>query len=88
MEKQIEELSKNVLAMQQMWLKQQQPAPGGEKLNKKGKTSIVPKRRPEIPLVGVESETTIYKNALEQVNLDKFRKKDRERSEGYNRFSS
>ena len=88
MERRIDELSKNILVMQQMMLKQGDAGGttasngGSPRPKNRGKTTNVTK------FGRSDSETTIYKNVLQQVDLVKYDRKAKARSIGVNRFSS
>ena len=79
MERCIDELSKNILVMQQMMLKQGDAGGttasngGSPRPKNRGKTTNVTKPSRS------DSETTIYKNVLQQVDLIKYDRKTKAR---------
>ena len=77
----MDEINRNILAMQQIMMQQAESSKQSEysEFNNKIGTNQVAKNT---------SETTIYQNALEQVDFNKFSDRASRRSLGLNRFSS
>ena len=87
----IDSLSQNILAMQEIMMKQggfqmstQTPGKPSRSGDQKGRQRSG--NDPFIQVDKINSENTIYQNALEQVKVDEFMRNCKERGEANNRF--